>query len=253
MLVCRWSGTSGDLLNLNCMQTLIAGRKSREREKERLHGVCTRIFCFGLVSLNRKHNVWISQSILLQLLPTRAQNPNLSCASTFVRQSRTFHSIMFTYFLSHAHIFKLTKHSILNTIRVWSGSKPGLQKEKERERERDWCRHVKVNIASADRQVERERERERECVCVCSWISSVYCCFLLWELVYVFQSFVSIFAKKIWSYEMSSGFNSWVQSRTQNYWVRGTILTGIRSRQSERKRFGFLKEERSSVVRDEWT
>ena len=47
---------------------------------------------------------------------------------------------------------------------------------------------------------------------------------------------------------MSSGFNSWEQSRTQNYWVRGTILTGIRSRQSERERFGFLKEERNSVV-----
>ena len=28
----------------------------------------------------------------------------------------------------------------------------------------------------------------------------------------------------------------------------GTILTGIRSRQSEQKRFGFLKEERNSVV-----
>ena len=32
--------------------------------------------------------------------------------------------------------------------------------------------------------------------------------FLLWELVDVFQSFVSIFAKKICSYEMSSGFDS---------------------------------------------
>ena len=38
------------------LQTLIAGRKSTEREREReseserLHGVCTRIFCFGLVS-----------------------------------------------------------------------------------------------------------------------------------------------------------------------------------------------------------
>ena len=39
----------------------------------------------------------------------------------------------------------------------------------------------------------------RACVraCVCSFlISSVCCCFLLRELVYVFQSFVSIFAKK---------------------------------------------------------
>ena len=31
------------------------------------------------------------------------------------------------YFLSHAQIFKLTKHSFLNSIRVWSGSKPFLQ------------------------------------------------------------------------------------------------------------------------------
>ena len=57
-------------------------------------------------------------------------------------------------------------------------------------RDRHWCRHVKVNIASTDRQVEREREREREReMCV-------FFLFLLWKLVYVFQSFVSIFAKK---------------------------------------------------------
>ena len=43
----------------------------------------------------------------------------LSCASAFVRH--------FAYFLSRAQIFKLTKHSFLNSIRVWSGSKPFLQ------------------------------------------------------------------------------------------------------------------------------
>ena len=32
------------------------------------------------------------------------------------------------------------------------------------------------------------------------------------------------------------------------YNLGGTVLTGIRSRQSERKRFGFLKEERNSVM-----
>ena len=57
-------------------------------------------------------------------------------------------------------------------------------------RERDWCRHVKINIASADRQVERERERENVCV-LFEFRQFV---FLLWN--YVFQSFVSIFAKK---------------------------------------------------------
>ena len=63
----------------------------------------------------------------------------------------------------------------------------------DRERERDWCRHVKVNIASADRQVERERERERG---VLFEFRQFVVFFLLWELVYVFQSFVSNFAKK---------------------------------------------------------
>ena len=43
---------------------------------------------------------------------------------------------------------------------------------------------------------EREREREREmCVCVLFEFRQ-FVCFLLWELVYVFQSFVSMFAKK---------------------------------------------------------
>ena len=56
-----------------------------------------------------------------------------------------------------------------------------------RERERETlCRHVKVNIASTDRQVERELFEFRQFVCF----------FLLWKHVYVFQSFVSIFAKK---------------------------------------------------------
>ena len=84
---------SDDLLDSNCSQTLIAGRKSRERERER---ECT-VFAqesFVLAWFLRisKHNVWVSQSILLQLLPMRTQNPNFSCASAFVRQSRTFHS-----------------------------------------------------------------------------------------------------------------------------------------------------------------
>ena len=35
------------------------------------------------------------------------------------------------------------------------------------------------------------------CVCVCVFLNFVSCFFfLLWELAYVFQSFVSIFAKK---------------------------------------------------------
>ena len=60
--------------------------------------------CFLRIS---KYNVWVSQS---------ASDEDPISKSAFVRQSRTFHSIC--ELLSHAHIFKLTKHSILNTIRV---------------------------------------------------------------------------------------------------------------------------------------
>ena len=48
--------------------------------------------------------------------------------------------------------------------------------------------NIKVNIPSADRQVEREREREGERerdACVLFEFRQI---FLLWELVYVFQS-----------------------------------------------------------------
>ena len=68
-----------DQARRTCLQTLIAGRKSRERERERERD-CT-VFA---------HESFLGQSINL---PTRTQNPNLSCASAFVRQSRTFHSI----------------------------------------------------------------------------------------------------------------------------------------------------------------
>ena len=52
---------------------------------------------------------------------------------------------------------------------------------------------INVNNASADQQVERERERER-CVCVCV-LFEFRQFVLLWELAYVFQSFVWFFAK----------------------------------------------------------
>ena len=69
------------------------------------------------------------------------------------------------------------------------------------ERERDWCRHIKVNIPSADRQGERER-----CVCVffLNFVSFVVV-FLLWELVYVFQSLCRSLQKNL-IIKMSSGF-----------------------------------------------
>ena len=63
---------------------------------------------------------------------------------------------------------------------------------RKRERETGACTSFRECISgSASRERERERERERDaCVCVCFfffWISSF---FWLWELAYVFQSFV---------------------------------------------------------------
>ena len=81
------------LLDPNCLQTLITGCKSSERERG-----CTvfahETFVLALFLRILKHNVWVSQSILLQLLPMRTPNPNLLCASAFVRQSQTFHSVL---------------------------------------------------------------------------------------------------------------------------------------------------------------
>ena len=74
-----------------------------------------------------------------------------------------------------------------------------VERERERERERDSCRHIKVNIQSADRQVKRK-------MCVCSFlISSVF--FYSGNSSTYFKVCVDL-CKKIWSYEMSSGFNS---------------------------------------------
>ena len=74
--------------------------------------------------------------------------------------------------------------------------------------------------------------------------------FLLWELVYVFQSFVPIFAKKKKS-DRTRCLAVSILEYNLGPKITGSevhLLTGIRSRQSERKRFGFLKEERNSVV-----
>ena len=66
----------------------------------------------------------------------------------------------------------------------------------EREREKLVQAH-QSNIPSADRQAEREREREREgCVFFLNFVSFCWV-FLLWELVYVFQSLCRSVQKKI--------------------------------------------------------
>ena len=99
------------------LQTLIAGRKSRERERKRERD-CTvfahRTFVLAWLLRISKRNVWVSQSILLQLLTMRTQNPNLSCSSSFVPHSRTFHSINALRTFHRMHTFL----NCLNTIRV---------------------------------------------------------------------------------------------------------------------------------------
>ena len=71
--------------------------------------------------------------------------------------------------------------------------------KRERERERETLVQTRQSKHCTDGSTSRERERERErdvCVCVffLNFVSLLF--FLLWKLVYVFQSFVSIFAKK---------------------------------------------------------
>ena len=78
-------------------------------------------------------------------------------------------------------------------------------------------------------------------MCVCACVCVCFLNFVSLFFVYVFQSFVSIFAKK-------SDRTRCLAVSILEYNLGGTILTGIRSRQSERKRFGFLKEERNSVM-----
>ena len=79
------------------------------------------------------------------------------------------------------------------------------------------------------------------CVFFLTFVSLFF--FLLWELVYVFQSLCRSLQKKSDPTRCLA-----VSILEYNLGPKGTILTGIRSRQSERKRFGFLKEEQNSVV-----
>ena len=85
------------------LQTLIAGRKRRERDYTVFAHESFALAWFLRIS---KHDVWVSQSILIQLLPMRTQNPNLPCASAFVRQSRTFNNInaLCTFYRMHTFL-----------------------------------------------------------------------------------------------------------------------------------------------------
>ena len=94
------------------------------------------------------------------------------------------------------------------------------------ERERERCRHVKVNIASADRQVEREREfRQFIFTLGTRLLISKFCV----DLCKKKSDRTRCLAVSIPEYNLGPKITG----------VRGTILTGIRSRQSERKRFDF--------------
>ena len=64
-------------------------------------------------------------------------------------------------------------------------------------REREGERERLVQARQGKHCIGGSTSREREmCVCVCVLFEFRQFVFLLWELVYVFQSFVSIFAKK---------------------------------------------------------
>ena len=121
------------------------------------------------------------------------------------------HSTVLTlnaYCLPHGHIFKLT--NVLSWIPFGSDLDPNRVykwRERERERERLVQAHQSKHSIGGSTIRERERERDRDvCVFFLNFVSFI----LLWELVYVFQSLCRSL-QKIWSYEMSSGFNSWVQ------------------------------------------
>ena len=89
-----WFGKTSEIF---WIQTIFKLWKQRERERET--SACIRISC----NLEKYHE-WVLKSF--------------SCTSAFARQSR----ICFVCLLSHSQMFKLTKHSFLNSIRIWSGS-----------------------------------------------------------------------------------------------------------------------------------
>ena len=84
----------------------------------------------------------------------------------------------------------------------------------------------------------KSREREREMF--------VWVCVLFEFRQFVFRLRISKFCVDLC--KKKSDRTRCLAVSIFEYNLGGTILTGIRSRQSERKRFGFLKEERNSVM-----
>ena len=66
-----------------------------------------------------KHNIWVKSINLVTTACDEDPKPKLIVRIGFCTAKSDIPQYeRFVYFLSHAHIFKLTKHSILNTIRV---------------------------------------------------------------------------------------------------------------------------------------
>ena len=105
--------TSVDLLDPNCLQTLKAGRKRRERERD----ACTQILCFCLgFSEILKQMFWISPSILLEKTVASDEDPLYVLSCLLAPDIQQY--LRFSSFLSHAQIFQWTKYSFLNYICV---------------------------------------------------------------------------------------------------------------------------------------
>ena len=122
--------------------------------------------------------------------------PILSCTSAFVRH--------FAYFLSHAHIFKLTKHSFpeFHSGLIWIQT---LFANVNRERKRERLVHAhpfrKIEVhrqidkeTDTERERETERETERD---VCSFFNFII--FLTLRTCLRISKFRVYLCKKFWS------------------------------------------------------
>ena len=81
------------------------GERERERERERETAQCLHtnlLFWLGFLEYRKS----VNQSCYKVLLSMRTPNTNVSCASAFVRQSRTFHSIkaLRTFYQMHTFL-----------------------------------------------------------------------------------------------------------------------------------------------------
>ena len=95
-----------------------------------------------------------------------------------------------------------------------------------------------------DKSTSRERER---CVCVCIRFEFRQFVFFTLGTRLRISKFCVDLCKKSDRTRCLAVLILEYNLGPKNYWVQATILTGIRSRQSELKRFGFLKEERISM------